>query len=53
MYTKGINVLSLFDGIGGGRVALDRIGIKINHYYASEVDFNAIKIFQKNLNDVI
>lgn len=53
MYTKGMNVLSLFDGIGGGRVALDRIGIKIDHYYASEVDSNAIKICQKNWNDVV
>lgn len=53
MYAKGMNVLSLFDGIGGGRIALDRIGIKIDHYYASEVDSNAIKICQKNWNDVI
>jgi DNA (cytosine-5)-methyltransferase 3A len=53
MYTKGINVLSLFDGIGGGRIALDRIGAKIDHYYASEVDSNAIKICQKNWDDVI
>ena len=48
-----INVLSLFDGISCGRVALERIGIKINRYYASEVDKYAIQIAQKNYPDTI
>ena len=32
-----MNVLSLFDGISCGQVALDRAGIKIDNYYASEI----------------
>ena len=41
-------VLSLFDGISCGQVALDRLGIKVDKYYASEIEKNAIKITQKN-----
>lgn len=48
-----MNVLSLFDGISCGRVALERAGIKIDNYYASEIDKNAIKIAQKNYPDTI
>ena len=33
-----MNVLSLFDGISCGRVALERAGFKIERYYASEID---------------
>lgn len=40
----GINVLSLFDGISCGMVALERAGIKVNEYYASEIDPKAIKV---------
>ena len=43
-----MNVLSLFDGISCGQVALERAGIKVNKYYASEIDPNCIKITQKN-----
>lgn len=49
----GINVLSLFDGISCGRLALDRAGIKVNKYYASEIDKNAIKISNNNYKDII
>lgn len=45
---KGINVLSLFDGISCGMVALERAGIKVNRYVAYEIDKYAIKISQKN-----
>lgn len=48
-----INILSLFDGISCGRVALDRAEIKYNHYFASEIDKYAIKIAQKNYPDTI
>lgn len=41
-------VLSLFDGISCGQVALQRAGIKVDRYLASEVDKYAIKITQKN-----
>lgn len=42
------NILSLFDGISGGQVAINRLGIKDYVYYASEVDKYAIQITQKN-----
>lgn len=48
-----MNVLSLFDGISCGRVALERVGIKVDKYYASEIDKNAIKITMKNYPDTI
>lgn len=53
IFIKEFNVLSLFDGISCGQVALGRAGIKINTYYASEVDENAIKITQKNYPNTI
>ena len=43
-----MNVLSLFDGISCGRVALERAGIRVDNYFASEIDKYAIKIAQKN-----
>lgn len=48
-----INVLSLFDGISCGRLALQRAGIEVNQYFASEIDKYAIKISQKNFPDII
>lgn len=48
-----MNVLSLFDGISCGRVALERANIKIDKYYASEVDKYAIQIARKNYPDTI
>jgi len=48
-----MNVLSLFDGISCGRVALERAGIKVDKYYASEIDKYAISISQKNYPDII
>jgi len=50
---QGLNVLSLFDGISCGRLALDRVDIKINNYYASEIDRYAIQISHKNFPDTI
>jgi DNA (cytosine-5)-methyltransferase 3A len=42
------SVVSLFDGISGGQLALNAAGIKYNQYYASEIDETAISITQKN-----
>ena len=42
------NVLSLFDGMSCGQLALDTLGIKVNNYFASEIDPYAIKIAKKN-----
>jgi DNA-cytosine methyltransferase len=49
----GINVLSLFDGISCGRIALERAGIKVNNYFASEIDKHAIKVTQHNYPNTI
>lgn len=45
-------VLSLFDGMACGRVALERAGIPVTKYYASEIDKYAIKIAMKNYPDI-
>lgn len=51
--SNGINVLSLCDGISCGKVALDRAGIKVNKYFSSEIDENAIAISKKNHDGII
>jgi DNA (cytosine-5)-methyltransferase 3A len=43
-----MNVLSLFDGMSCGLVALKRAGVKVDNYFASEIDKYAIKIAMKN-----
>ena len=50
---KPIKVLSLFDGISCGQVALERAGIPVEVYYASEIDKYAIQITQKNYPNTI
>lgn len=50
---KRLTILSLFDGISCGRVALDRAGIVVGKYYASEIDKYATAISQKNFQDII
>jgi len=42
------NVLSLFDGMSCGQLALDILGIKVNNYFASEIDPHAMQIAKKN-----
>jgi len=46
-------VLSLFDGISGARLACERAGIKVDKYYASEIDKYAIEVSKKNFPDII
>lgn len=48
-----MKVLSLFDGISCGRVALERAGIKIDKYFASEIDKYAIQVSKKNWPDIV
>jgi len=48
-----MNVLSLFDGMSCGQIALNRIGIVPDKYFASEIDKYAIKITQKNYPETI
>lgn len=44
----GINVLSLFDGISCGQIALERTKTKVNNYFASEIKPHAIKCTKQN-----
>jgi len=48
----GVNVLSLFDGISTGRLALDMAGIKVDHYFSSEVEPAPMAVSAKNWLDV-
>ena len=48
-----MKVLSLFDGISCGRVALERVGANVERYFAYEIEPNAIKISKKNYPDII
>jgi site-specific DNA-cytosine methylase len=48
-----INVLSLFDGISCGMIALERAGIEVNKYYASEIYAPAIQVSKQNYPDII
>ncbi|WP_299123352.1 DNA cytosine methyltransferase [uncultured Tenacibaculum sp.] len=50
---KGINVLSLFDGISVAQLALKQLNIPINNYYASEIDKNPIKVTQHHFPGTI
>lgn len=43
-----INVLSLFDGMSCGQIALNKVGIEYGNYFASEIDKYAIQVTQKN-----
>jgi DNA-cytosine methyltransferase len=43
-----MNVLSLFDGMSCGQIALNKLGIKYDNYFASEIDKEAIKVTTKN-----
>lgn len=47
-----MKVLSLFDGMSCGRIALDRLGITPSSYFASEIDKNAIKVSKANWDDI-
>lgn len=48
----GLNVLSLFDGMGCGQIALERVGIKVNNYFASEIDKYAIQVAKHNYPNI-
>ncbi len=45
---KGLNVLSLFDGMSCGHIALNRASIKVNTYIASEIEKSVVKVTQAN-----
>lgn len=49
---RPMRVLSLFDGISCGRLALERAGIKVSRYTASEIDKYAISVSMANWKDI-
>jgi site-specific DNA-cytosine methylase len=48
-----MNVLSLFDGMSCGQIALNRAGIKYDNYFASEIDKPAIKVTMANYPNTV
>lgn len=48
-----MNVLSVFDGMSCGQIALERAGIKVENYFASEIDKYAIQVARKNYPNTI
>lgn len=48
-----MNVLSLFDGMSCGQIALDHLGIPVDNYYAAEIDKYAIQVTKKNYPNTI
>jgi len=48
-----MNVLSLFDGMSCGQIALNQLGFKVDNYFASEIDKDAMKIAKKNFPNII
>ena len=50
---NNINVLSLFDGMSCGQIALNKLGFKYDNYFASEIDKHAIRVTQYNFPNTI
>lgn len=48
-----MNVLSLFDGMSCGQLALSKMGIKVDNYFASEIENDSIKVTTKNFPNTI
>ena len=48
-----MKVLSLFDGMSCTQIALKNLGIKVDTYYASEIDKYGIQVTQANFPDTV
>lgn len=48
-----MNVLSLFDGMSCGQIALEKVGIKVDTYFASEIDLQAMKVTRSNYPETV
>ena len=48
-----MNVLSLFDGMSCGQIALEKVGFQVDNYFASEIDKYAIKVAKANYPDMV
>ena len=53
IFDEPIEVLSMYDGMSCGRLALEKMGAEITRYYATEIDKYAIKTTQANFPDTI
>lgn len=53
MGKRGMRVLSLFDGISCGKIALARAGLRVDAYYASEIKPIALKVSEFHHPDII
>lgn len=53
MKLEGITVLSLFNGMSCGYMALDKLGVKVKKYYSSEIDKHAIKASKLCFPDIV
>ena len=51
--TEPLEVLSMYDGMSCGHLALDKLGANISHYYATEIDKYAVQTTQHNFPDTI
>lgn len=48
-----MNVLSLFDGMSCGQIALNKLGVKVDNYFASEIDKHAINVTKNNFPNTV
>jgi len=48
-----MNVLSLFDGMSCGQIALEKLGIPIKNYFAAEIDKYAMQVAKSNYPDMV
>lgn len=48
-----LDVLSMYDGMACGHIALDKLGARVRHYYATEIDSYAIKTALHNFRDIV
>ena len=51
--TGPVEVLSMYDGMSCGHVALDKLGVSVGAYYATEIDKYAIQTTQHNFPDTV
>lgn len=51
--TEPLDVLSMYDGMGCGHIALDNLGADIRHYWATEIDKYAIQTATHNFPDIV
>lgn len=51
--TETVNVMSMYDGMSCGHIALDKLGVNVGKYYATEIDKYAIQTARENYPDMI